>query len=105
MKRAPFFYKIDLYKNLDTKDRTGIRALPSCTQFIVITNWCTHECVQKRFPILSCVALCILACLPGSGGLECDIDCVGDIVTQKCSTLGGGFFEAQLTIRLKEKNF
>jgi hypothetical protein len=97
MKRTPFFYKIDFYKNLDTKDRTGI-----CAQFL-ITNWCTHEHVQKRFPALSRVALCILACLPGSGGLECDIDCVGDIVTQKCSTLCGGFVEAQLTIRLKKK--
>lgn len=53
-------------------------------------------------PCLTQVAGALLACKPGSGGLECDFGSLGDIVTGKRATLSAGYVEATMMLKINK---
>jgi hypothetical protein len=57
---------------------------------------------RSKLPCLSQVAGSLLACKPGSGGLECDFGGIGDILTGKRATLSSGFVEATMMLKLNK---
>jgi hypothetical protein len=59
--------------------------------------------MEKQMPALSRVAGGFLGALPGSGGLECDIGGVADLVGPKRASLKPGLVEAQLMIRVNKE--
>lgn len=62
--------------------------------------WWSHREQQNKFPCLSKVATALFGMLPGSGGLECDIGGVGDVISPKRGSLDPGLVEVQMMIRL-----
>ena len=50
-------------------------------------------------PCLVEAAAALLACKPGSCGLECDFGNLNDIIAPKRSSLGGGFVEASMMLK------
>ena len=51
-------------------------------------------------PYLAEATAALLASKPGLGGLECDFDNLNDIITPKRSSLGGGFAEVLMMLKL-----
>jgi hypothetical protein len=58
--------------------------------------------LKLRMPCLAEAAAALLASKPGSGGLECDFGSLNDIITPKRSSLGGGFAEASMMLKLNK---
>ena len=57
---------------------------------------------RMTMPCLSQVASALLACKAGSGGLECDFGSLGDILCPKRSSLGSGYVEATMMLKLNK---
>jgi hypothetical protein len=58
--------------------------------------------LKPRMPYLVEVAAALLASKLGSGGLECDLGNVNDIITSKRPSLGGGFAKVSMMLKLNK---
>jgi hypothetical protein len=57
---------------------------------------------KPRMPCLAKATIALLATKPGLGGLECDFGNLNDIITPKITSLGGGFAEALMMLKLNK---
>lgn len=83
--------QINDFKTL--KDNIEASTLPS---------WFGKAENRRRFPDFSQVASAILACLPGSGGLECDFGSLPDIIRPKRASLKPGMVEVAMMLMLNK---
>ena len=67
-----------------------------------VPEWWAQPQQTRAFPCLSQVAASLFAMKPGSGGLECDIGGVGDVVGLKRSSLDQGMVEATMMLKLNK---
>jgi hypothetical protein len=58
--------------------------------------------LKPRMPCLAESTTPLLASKLGSSGLECDFDSLNDIIIPKRSSLGGGFAEASMMLKLNK---
>jgi hypothetical protein len=58
--------------------------------------------LKPRMPCLVEAAAALLTSKLGSCGLECDFGNLNDIITPKRSSLGGGFAEASMMLKLNK---
>jgi hypothetical protein len=70
-----------------------------CTRLVVDG---LHEKQIQDFPCLSQVASALFGMKPGSGGLECDIGSMGDVIGRRRGSLGPGIVEASMMIKLNK---
>jgi hypothetical protein len=79
----------------------GLCADPKCQPGTIARWWANNDALEK-FPCLSRVACALYGMLPGSGGLECDIGGVSDMVQPKRGSLSAGIIEAMMSVRLNK---
>jgi hypothetical protein len=65
-------------------------------------QWWGNPAQIKAFPCLSQVASALFGMKPGSGGLECDIGGMSDVISRRRGSLGPGMVEASMMIKLNK---
>jgi hypothetical protein len=88
--------EIEAYKEL-------VNSEPSSPVYSNLMVWWAAPDMARNYPCMSLVAGAIFSMLAGSGGLECDIGGIGDVITSKRSCIDPGMVEATMMIKLNEK--
>ena len=65
-------------------------------------EWWALPPQKKAFPCLSQVAGALCGAKAGSGGLECDIGGMGDVISRRRGSLGPGMVEAAMMLKLNK---
>ncbi len=88
--------EIEYYQNLP-KDQWP--------EFQETITWWQSRKIRENMPCLSQVAGAILACNPSSGGLECDFGLLKDVLQARRASLGQGFVEIEMMLKLNKNLF
>ena len=78
--------------------------LDSGMGFRNLVQWWEKPDNKMAYPYLSLVASALLSAKPGSGGLECDIGGVKDLISSKRGSLSAGMVETGMFLRFNKKN-
>lgn len=65
-------------------------------------KWWADKAQTQRMPCLAQTALALLACKPSSGGLECDLGSMSDVLAPKRSSLRAGLTEVNLFLKINK---
>lgn len=64
--------------------------------------WFAQKAQRAAFPCLSQVAHALFGMMPSAGGLECDLGSMADILSLKRASLGPGYVEIDMFLRLNK---
>jgi len=79
-----------------------MRVEVSVCEYEDVHCWWGSSQQTLEFPCLSQVAGALFGMKPGSGGLECDIGSMGDVIGRRRGSLGPGMVEASMMIKLNK---
>ena len=92
------------FKSFSSKkndEKNPLRQLASY-DYRTMNQWYVEPPILSKWPALARVALGFYGMVPGSGGLECDIGALSDLLSPKRSRLDPGIVEVQAMIRLNK---
>ncbi len=88
--------------NVEVQILKGIGAETNIELWSESAKLCKWWACQTSMPCLMQVALAIMANKPASGGLECDLGSLSDILAPKRSLLGAGLVEINMFLKINK---